>query len=422
MIQFGLFLLQFAFIKIILTLAAATVLLVVSLAVCKIAGPGHWRLSLAAFSMVPLAGLMGYSKIFFSGRVFLFTNRVYQMAAAEMAVCYFVVAGLLAVRFLYAKSCLRRQLRTMQRWDRADCLTDLLRGRWFPIRVFLADACFSPFAGGIFRPYIVIPKDFRADLSRDELAAVLAHEALHIRQGHVLLLHIFAWLKILWWVHPLIYLADYRLREYMEYSSDEGSVAVCGLPACAYAAVLLKAVQIKRLAYPVRQGMLTFLDSHFITLKRRIQRLEKLAYEGGTSLEYRCKMRILTVCTTAAVAAGAVLTALTSMPRYTQLDEFSVFDKDLHPLTYDLEQEGYQAKTEDGMFYMERQEMQRFAREHQVRGEYVIVSYGTIMKTPGIGGLGQAALVQVADASDVVLLGRADWTDRLKIFLLKYLV
>lgn len=64
----------------------------------------------------------------------------------------------------------------------------------------------------------------------------------------------------------------------------------------------------------------------------------------------------------------------------------------------------------------------QFAREHQVRGEYVIVSYGTIMKTPGIGGLGQAALVQVADASDVVLLGQADWTDQLKIFLLKYLV
>ena len=82
MIQFGLFLLQFAFIKIILTLAAATVLLVLSLAVCKIAGPGHWRLSLAAFSMVPLAGLMGYSKIFFSGRVFFFSNRVYQMAGA----------------------------------------------------------------------------------------------------------------------------------------------------------------------------------------------------------------------------------------------------------------------------------------------------------------------------------------------------
>ena len=66
--------------------------------------------------------------------------------------------------------------------------------------------------------------------------------------------------------------------------------------------------------------------------------------------------------------------------------------------------------------------MQRFAREHQVQGDYVVVGYDTIMKVPGFGGFGQAALVQVADASDVVLLGRISWIDRLQIFLLKYLV
>ena len=64
MIKFGLFLLLYSFTKIIRILAAATVLLVAALAVCKAAGARHWRLNLVVFSIVPLASLMGYSKIF----------------------------------------------------------------------------------------------------------------------------------------------------------------------------------------------------------------------------------------------------------------------------------------------------------------------------------------------------------------------
>lgn len=422
MIKFGLFLLLYSYTKMARILAAATVLLAAALAVCKAAGPNYWRLNLAMFSIVPLACLTGYSRIFFTGRMSLLTNWVYQTATPGLAVCYFGAAGIMAARFLYRQRCLRRKLRSMQQWEAGGSLAGLLMGRWISIRVYLADECCSPFAGGILRPYIVIPKDLKAELTRGELAAVLTHEALHIRQGHVALLYLFTWLKILWWIHPLVYVADRRLRENMEYSSDEGSVAVCGIPACDYAAVLLKVLQMKRLACPVREGLLTFFDSHFTAFKRRLQRLEKLAYEGGTRQEYRHKMHMLAAGTAAVLLAGILLTAATSMPRYTKIKEISVFDKNMHPLTYDLGREGYDARTEDGMFYMGRQEMQRFAREHQVQGDYVVVGYDTIMKVPGFGGFGQAALVQVADASDVVLLGRISWIDRLQIFLLKYLV
>lgn len=422
MIKFGLFLLLYSFTKIIRILAAATVLLVAALAVCKAAGARHWRLNLVVFSIVPLASLMGYSKIFFTGRMYLFTNWLHQTATVEMAVCYFGVAGILAVRLLYLQVCLHRKRCAMQRWDDCDSLTDLLTGRWLPIRVYLTDACCSPFAGGIFRPYIVIPRELAACLSKAELAAVLTHEALHIRQGHVLLLQIYAWLKVFWWVHPLVYLADRRLREQIEYSSDEGSVAVSTLPACAYAAVLLKTVQLKRFADQMREGMPTFSDGHFLALKRRIYRLDQLSCEEGTKQEFQSKMHVCTLGTAAVVLSGILLTAVTSMPRYTKLQEIAVYDEDMRPLTYDLEQEGYQAKAADETFYMDQRELQRFAREHHVRGKYVVVGYGTIMKVPGFGGFGQAALVQVADASDVVLLGRMEWMDRVQIFLLKYLV
>lgn len=421
MIKFGLFLLLYSYTKMMRILAAATILLAAALAVCRFAGAKHWRWNLAALSIVPLACLMGYSRIFFTGRMYLFTNWVHQTATVELAACYFAAAGILAVRYVHLQARLRRKRRAMQRWDGCESMTDLLLDRWFPIRVYLADACCSPFAGGILRPYIVIPKALKACLSREEMAAVLSHEALHIRQGHVLLLQIYAWLKIFWWVHPLVYLADRRLRENMEYSSDEGSVAVCAISACEYAAVLLKAVQMKRRTYTM-EGMLTFLDGHFTALKQRIQRLEQLEYEGNTRQKFRSRMRSCAAGTAAVFLAGVILLAVTSMPRYTQLKEISVFDEDMRPLTYDLKQEGYQAEAADGRFHMSRQEMRRFAREHKVRGEYVIVSYHTIMKVPGIGGLGQAALVQVADASDVVLLGRMEWTEQLQIFLLKYLV
>lgn len=418
--KFELFILLYSFMKLLRMMMASTVLMTVALAVWRIAGDRNWRVCLTMFCLVPFSCLMGYSKIFFRGKLLILTNWIQGYVTEQMAVLYFAVSGILAVRYLYLQGGLRRQLRWMQRL-RAKETDAALQGRGPRIRVYLSRTCSSPYAGGIFRPYIVIPQTFWEHLSTEQFSAVLYHEALHIRQGHIHLLHIYAWLKIFWWMHPLIYVLEHKLRENIEYGSDEGSVMLGPLSACEYAGMILKTLRMGQRTGWVRAGTAAFHDSSYALVKKRLERLGRLG-QSSTRRSYQKKNRIFLGLT---VAAAVLLTAVmtgTSMPRYTRIKEISAYDEKLRPLTMDLKKEGFRAEVRSHGFYISAQEMQRFAREHQLHGEYVIFSYDTIMKVPGIGGFGQAARVRIQDPSDVFLLARQEWTDQLQAFVMKYLI
>lgn len=419
--KFGLFVLLYSLMKVIRMMTAATVWMTAALAVCRIGGYRTWRLNLGMCSLVPLACLTGYSRIFFTGKLLRLTNWMQGVLTEEMAVCYFTVAGILAVRYLYIHRGMRQRLSGMEQLQEG-VSAYVKQGRGPHIRVYLAKEHCSPFAGGILKPYIVVPENLKRSLSKEEFAAVLYHEMLHIRQGHVLLLHIYAWLKIIWWIHPLIYILEQKLREQMEYSSDEGSVMLGPLCPYEYAGVILKTLQIEQQAGPVREGVTAFYGRCYGVLKRRVERLGKLGEDSGAVHGYQVKKRRAAIITAAAGVIAAVAVIGTSLPRYTKIREISAYDEKLHPLTYDLEKDGFQAKAAGGTFYISEQELQRFAAKYGLQDEYVIFSYDTIMKVPGVGGLGQAARVRVADASDVFLLARWEWMDHLEAFVLKYLI
>lgn len=419
--EFGCFVLLYSFMKILRMMMAATVLMALSLVVCKISGHNNWRLNLGMFSLVPFACLMGYSKIFFTGRLWMFTNWLQGNVTVKMAVCYFIIAGILFVRHLYMQRCLHERISCMQRLEE-EVFAPGRKDRKLKIRVYLSKECGSPFAGGVCRPFIVIPLCVKNSLSKEEFSAVLSHEVLHIRQGHVLLLTIYAWLKIIWWPHPLIYMLERKLRENLEYSCDEGSVMLGPLSACEYANVILKTLQMERQDSFVSEGIMTFYDSCYAVLKKRVERLGSLRKDSCAQQEYCKRKRRAMIQNIAAGLLAAAIVIGTSMPRYTQMEEISVFDDKLHPLTYDLKKEGFHAEVTDHTFSISEREMQKIAKKYQLHGEYVVFSYHTIMKVPGVGGLGQAAKVRVDDASDVCLLARQEWMDRLQAFVLKYLI
>lgn len=419
---FGMFVLLFTLLKLMRMMVAATVVLAAALILCRLGGARTWRLNLGMLALVPFACLMGYSKIFFTGRLFIFTNYVRGLITEELAVIYFMVTGVLAVRHIRRHRRLRRELCRMQRLERAEYSGLLPKGSRGKIRVYLTEKYCSPFAGGILRPYIVLPKILKEQLSKKEFAAVLCHEMLHIRQGHVLLLHVYAWLRIFWWIHPLLPAAEARLRENVEYSSDEGSVMLGPLDACAYAGVILKTLRMRRQEGFLAAGVTTFSDHSFSVLKKRVERLGKIRENGGAKSCYQKRRQIFAVLSGIAVAAMLGAAWVTAMPRYTRMEEIAAFDEELQPLTYDLEKEGFLASAADEGFCMSSRELQRFAEKYKPQGEYVIFCYGSIMKEPGVGGLGQAARVRVSDASDVALLARREWIDELQVFIMKYLI
>lgn len=415
------FVLVYSLTKTVRSMLAGTVLMFAAWVVCRAGGYRTQRLNLGLLCIVPLGGFMSYSRIFFTGSIFRYSSRLYEACTAELAIAYFGVAGLLLARWAYMRICLRRQMRRMQQLQRPGLL-GCLQSTGPKIRVYLSEENIGPFAGGVFHPYIVVPEALEQTLTEDEFLAVLYHEALHIRLGHVLALNVYAVLKIIWWAHPFVYLCDHKLRENIEYSSDEGSVMLSPLNAYQYSSVMLKALQMEGGQNMVREGITAFCGDGFVVLKKRIGRLGMVSKDGNASKEFVRKKKAGAIVTAAVFVVSLSAVIGTSYPRYTRLDEISVFDGNMDVLTYDLASEGIHADITDGGFCISKAEFDRLVAAYRPKGRFVVFSYGTIMKVPGVGGLGQAAMVDVNDPADVTLLGRQEWIDKLQIFMLKYFI
>lgn len=419
--KFEWFIMIYSFMKLLRMMIAATVWMTAALAVCKITGSRNWRLHLTLFGLIPVSCLMENSKIFFYGKLFLLTNWLQSKVNVQIAFLYFLTAGMLAVRYLHAQRQMHKRLLRMQRLKEIE-KDAALQGRGPDIHVYLSKECASPFAGGIFRPFIVLPQTFQNSLTKRQLSAVLYHEALHIRQGHIVLLQIYAWLKIVWWIHPLIYIVQGKLRESIEYGSDEGSVMRGPLSPYEYASVLLTVLQMEKREVFVGEGVTAFKDHRYGVLKKRVEQLAALAQNSKARDTYEQKGRLSVMLAAAALCLAAATAIGTSMPRYTIIKEIAAYDEKLCPLTYDMKKEGFQAEaTEDG-FYISEKDMRRFSEKYDLHGEYVLFSYGGIEKVPGVGGFGQVARVRIQNPSEVLLLARQEWIDQFQTFVMKYLI
>jgi hypothetical protein len=96
----------------------------------------------------------------------------------------------------------------------------------------------SPFAGGIFRPYVCIPIDAMRIWTRDERRAALAHELAHHRMGDVALRALIGVLTDVFWFVPGIrrYAAD--VFDHLEESADLAAVRRGCSPASLASALL----------------------------------------------------------------------------------------------------------------------------------------------------------------------------------------
>ena len=147
-----------------------------------------------------------------------------------------------------------------------------------------------------------------------------------------------------------------------------------------------------------------------------------LAQNSKTRDSYERIGRLAAILAAVIFCLAATAAIGTSMPRYTTIKKIAAYDEKLCPLTYDMKQEGFQAEADEDGFYISEKEMQRFCEKYDLRGEYVLFSYGVIEKVPGVGGFGQLAKVRIQNPSEVLLLARQEWIDQLQAFVMKYLI
>ncbi|MBK9129545.1 MAG: M56 family metallopeptidase [Phycisphaerales bacterium] len=169
----------------------------------------------AAPVAVPLAGVSGFDL-----RALLFWGWV-------------VGASLLGVRFL------RNELRTLRAVRRARPVgdgeigleLDALRvraGVRRRVRWLSSPSVATPAAGGLLRPYVLLPVGFAEHLPPRQLTFVLLHELAHIRRGDLAVAAAQRLVQILWFFHPAVWLASRLVEQHRELACDQDALARSG--------------------------------------------------------------------------------------------------------------------------------------------------------------------------------------------------
>jgi Flp pilus assembly secretin CpaC/tetratricopeptide (TPR) repeat protein len=195
-------------------------------------------------------------------------------AAWTLAASGAVSAGLLAwlvVRWRQINQKVRRA-KTSEKLipvlDEARCLTRLRPG----IRLKLTEDSMSPAVCGLFRPVILLPQSLVERLSAGQLRAVLLHEAIHLRRGDVWVNCAQALLQIVYWWHPLLWLANARIRRVREEAVDDAVMLALRDDAEIYAPTLLEVAKLAFNRPLASLGLVGILESRS-ALRQRIERL-----------------------------------------------------------------------------------------------------------------------------------------------------
>ena len=125
----------------------------------------------------------------------------------------------------------------------------------------------DPAVIGIFHPMILLPKRIAANIAREHLESVLAHEMWHVKRHDNLKCSVHAVVEILFWFHPLVWWIGERLLEERERACDE-AVIDDGHENHKYAEAILR---VCRLAQPTERAWM--LRAAGGNLKQRIEQI-----------------------------------------------------------------------------------------------------------------------------------------------------
>ncbi len=186
----------------------------------------------SSFLLIPFLGKL---KLFYENKVVL--NITWRLTAATMSWIWidriYMLGILAAVICIFGKR--------MRFWKTVAGMETVFLDN---IKVRVTDMIITPFTVGMLKPKIVIPKVILESYSRDELKAVVQHEKMHIRLGH--LWFGFAWdiLRCLFWVNPFLTIFQKQFWADMEEICDRVCIQSNGWPAHEYGMMLLKTLNL----------------------------------------------------------------------------------------------------------------------------------------------------------------------------------
>jgi beta-lactamase regulating signal transducer with metallopeptidase domain/TolB-like protein len=118
----------------------------------------------------------------------------------------------------------------------------------------------TPGVIGLFRPRVLMPADWRERFTQKELSAIAAHELAHIRRGDILQGWILTALTCMYWFHPVVWVANVRLRREREMVCDDVALTLAQQESKEYASTILRVVETFDGRVPAGAGLLGLLE------------------------------------------------------------------------------------------------------------------------------------------------------------------
>jgi beta-lactamase regulating signal transducer with metallopeptidase domain len=167
-------------------------------------------------------------------------------------------------------------------------------------RVQLTFERISPAVCGWLRPTIILPESLVRNFNPEQLRAVLLHELVHVRRGDVWVNWVQTILQIIFWWHPLVWLANARIRRLREEAVDDAVMSVLSPNEDVYAPTLLEVARLALDRSQLNLGLVGILESG-AALRERIERLV------DWQRPKRCGLGLISTC-------GVLLFAMTIVP------------------------------------------------------------------------------------------------------------
>lgn len=216
-------------------------------------------------------------------------------------------AGILLARFLLRT---HRSLNECPPIGRADLndLADSLRrnmgiAREVPLRYMTIPGHDGPAVAGILHPSIYLPPSIADNWEARDIEPILLHELSHIRRHDIVINMLQAAAQVIYFFHPLVWLANSRIRALREEACDDISIGMLGNHSGRYAESILNFIR-----EPLTQSSLAYSGIGFGegsgTVHRRVRRIMGKGYTPGRRLGVLSVAAILALGT-----AGLVLSS-----------------------------------------------------------------------------------------------------------------
>jgi len=151
------------------------------------------------------------------------------------------------------------------------------------IRLLQADGASDiafPLVHGLVRPMIILPAGMAAGWTASDLEPVVLHELIHVKRRDCLVNLVQMAVQVLYFYHPMVWLANRAIRQERELACDDDVVRLCGGCPTGYVHSLVQAAE--GAVCQKRQRLLGIaMAERFSNLGRRIHRMMHPSYNAN---------------------------------------------------------------------------------------------------------------------------------------------